>query len=368
MSGTPAPATGGQWPEPPSTNRGVLRPDDRDQGGIDYLKLTVWAEPEEVRQVLAVGVLDRYGWSVDPFDQTADWTEKAVGGRAARILDSGCLSVIEYLEEVTRKDLFCSVEIKGAGCAHLGNAGLLQLLTDLRARFRVRASRLDVMAHTEQFSPATAHQAIKADNYNSRTKLGSKFAFTTSPEGDTLYLGVVSKKSGGMMRAGDRLIRIYNRRGPTRVELELVSAYAHGGERMLFRTPLEEWPSAIRGMIRDFCDFVDRNSDPRVTRCELLPWWAAFVEGSEKISVRPQDDPWDGTIVGRVDGILQRFSGILNASVEAYGAEWVTARIERHGRLRRDRINDHDDLVRELLRYKGTGWAGIPGYDDETPF
>ncbi len=313
-------------------------------------------------------MLDRYGWSVDPFDQTHDWTEKAIGGRAARITDSGCLSVIEYLEEVTRKDLFCSVEIKGAGCAHLGNAGLLQLLTDLRARFRVRASRLDVMAHTEQFDPATAHRAIMANNFNSRTDLGSKFAFTTSPEGDTLYLGVASKRSGGMKRSGERLIRIYNRRGPTRVELELVGPYAHGGERMLFRTPLAEWPTTIRGMIRDFCDFVDRDSDPRVTRCELLPWWAAFVEGSEKISVRPQDDPWNGTIVGRADGILQRFSGILNACVEAYGKEWVIQRIERHGRLRRDRINDHDDLVRELLRYKGTGWAGIPGYDDETPF
>lgn len=368
MSGTPAPAAGGPRLEPPSTNRGVLRPDDRECGGIDYLKLTVWAEPEEVRQVLAGGVLDRYGWSVDPFDQTHDWTDKAIGGRAARITDSGCLSVIEYLEEVTRKELFCSVEIKGAGCAHLGNAGILQLVTDLRARFRVRASRLDVMAHTEHFDPATAYQTIKAGNYNSRTDLGTKYAYTTSPEGDTLYLGVESKKHGGMNRPGDRMIRIYDRRGPTRVELQLVKGYAHGGERELFETPLQDWPATIRGMMRHFCDFVDRDSDPRVTRCTSLPWWAAFVEGSEKISVRPPDDPWNGTIIGRVDGILQRFCGILYAAIVAFGADWVIQRIERHARLRRQKVDDHDDLVGELLRYKGTGWAGIPGNDDETPF
>lgn len=368
MSGTPAPAAGGPHHEPPLTNRGVLRPDDRDQGGIDYLKLTAWAEPEEVRQVLAGGVLDRYGWSVDPFDQTHDWTEKAIGGRASRILDSGCLSVIEYLEEVTQKDMFCSVEVKGTGCAHLGNGGLLQMLTELRSRFRVRASRVDVMAHTEHFEPATAHQAIQSGNYNSRTDLGTKFAFTTSPEGDTLYLGVVSKPSGGMKRSGDRLIRIYNRRGPTRVELQMVNAYAHGSGSQLFHTPLDEWPALIRGMIRDYCDFVDAASDSRITRCTMLPWWAAFVEGSEKISVRPQDDPMTGTIVGQVDGILQRFAGKLFAAKEAYGRDWIIQRIERHGKLRRDKINDHEDTVRELLRYKGTGWAGIPDHEDEVPF
>lgn len=368
MSGTPAPAAGGPHPEPPLTNRGVLRPDDREQGGVDYLKLTVWAEPGDVRQVLAGGVLDRYGWSVDPFDQTHDWTEKAVGGRAAKILDSGCLSVIEYLEEVTQKMMFCSVEVKGAGCAHLGNTGLLQLHTELRSRFRVRASRVDVMAHTEQFDPATAHQAIKSGNYNSRTDLGSKFAYIESPAGDTLYLGVVSKPSGGLKRSGDRLIRIYNRRGPSRIELQLVGCYAHGAGSEIFRTPLDDWPALIRGMMRDFCDFVDAESDSRITRCTMLPWWSAFAEGSEKISVRPQEDPMTGTIVGKVDGILQRSSGLLYAASEAYGAEWVSQRIERHGKLRRDKINDHEENVRELLRYKGTGWAGIPDYEDEVPF
>lgn len=365
MSGTPA--AGGLAPEPPSTNRGVLRPDDRVQGGIDYLKLTVWAPIPEVRRVLELGVLDRYGWSPDPYNPSEEWTTKIATGRAEEILDAGCLAIVRYRDEVIRGEDFCSVEIKGAGCAHLGNGGVRQVMTDLKARFRVRASRVDVMAHTEHFSPATAHDAVKACDYCSRTALHEKFAFTTSPEGDTLYLGVESKKSGGMKRSGERMLRIYDRRGPTRVELQLTGPHAHGGGGLLSVKPVEEWPALIRAMIRDFCDFVDRDSNERVARCVPLPWWDAFTNGAEKISVRPTDDPAQGTIVGMVDGTLQRYAGKLYAATEAYGADWIIARIERHGKLRRAKVDDHDDLVAEMLRYKGSGWAGIPGYDDEVP-
>ena len=352
--------------QPAVTNRGVVRPDDREYGGIDYLKLTVWATVEEVCDVLAGGVLDRYGWSTDPLNPIESWQDKACGGRAARILDAGCLCVVEFVEEVTQHETFCSVEIKGAGCDHLGNEGVRLILDDLRSRFRVRASRVDVMAHTEHFTPAMVRDAVFAGDYSSRSVTPAKYVFIDSADGDTCYLGVESKTAGGIKRCGDRMLSVYDRRGPTRIELQMSGDYAHGAGNLLAMTPIDEWPMLIRGLMRHYCDFIDHGKDVRLTRCPLLPWWEAFVSDAEKISVRSNELTLEGTPIGKVDGIFQRHAARLYAALEAYDKDWIIRRIEWHGK-RRD-CADHAELVTELRRYIGTGLAGVPEWEDEVPF
>lgn len=364
MNGTPSTPDA----QPPSTNRGVLRPDDRECGGVDYLKLTVWASVDEVCENLSRGVLDRYGWSVDPFNPEQEWVEKVAGGRTSRVLDSGSICVIEYREEVTRNSEFCSVEVKGAGCDHLGNEGVRLLLNDLDHMHRVRASRVDVMAHTVCFSPQTVRDAVHAGEYCSRAVKPEQMVFIESANGNTCYLGMASKPAGGLKRSGDRVLRVYDRRGPTRVELQLSREHAHGAAPHLLDTPLTDWPGLIRGFMRDYCDFIDASADKRPTRCPLLPWWAGFVEHAEKISVRPQTLPFDGTPIGIVDGTIQRYAGRLFAAQEAFGEDWINRRISRHGKQRQTKVDDHADLVAELEHYIGTGLAGVPEPEEEVPF
>ena len=352
--------------EPPLTNRGVLRPDDRLAGGVDYLNLTVWATPEEVREVLERGVLDRYGWSSDPLDPTQEWVESPAGGRVESMAHSGSVSVATYRPEVLGQSMFCSVEVKGEACAHLGNQGIRLLLDDLDARYRTRPSRVDMMAHAQAFTPRVVRDAIHAGDYCSRSVTPDKMVFTESAEGDTCYLGMVAKPRGGMKRAGDRVLRVYDRRGPARVELQMHGQYAHGMGAWLRGITCDEWPMLVRACIRHYCDFVNATADKRITRCPLLDWWSAFVEHAEKISVRVSDDPLEGTPIGKLDGIFQRYAKRLYAAMQAYGSDWIRQRIERHGRLA-----DHDDvqrLRRELERYRGSGLAGVPDHEDLPPF
>lgn len=351
---------------PPLTNRGVVRPDDRECGGIDYLKLTVWATPPEVCEFIERGILDKYGWGVDEHSSQEDWIEKPAGGRTAKVFDAGSIAVVEYTEDVYRNDEFCSVEVKGQGCEHLGNAGVQFLMIDIAERWRTRGSRVDVMAHTELFTPTMIHQAILQGNYNSRSVTSENYVFMTSQAGDTCYLGMAPKPAGGQRRIGERVLRVYDRRGPSRVELECHGGYAAGTEGNLRTTPLEEWPMLIRSMMRHYCDFVDIQSDPRKTRCLLLPWWEAFVGDVEKISVRPPDNHFEGTPIGKVDGILDRHARSLYAAQEAFGTDWINQRIERHGRIKWD--EGHAGRVADLERFKGRKIAGVPDYDDEVPF
>ena len=361
MSTTPTPDS----PQPPLTNRGVVRPDDREGGGIDYLKLTVWATVHEVCENLARGVLDRYGRSVDPFVPVEHWTEKPGGARAARIYDGGCVSVIEFRDEVTRGNTFCSVEVKGEGCAHLGNEGVQLLIHDLKTEHRVRASRVDMMAHTHAFKPRTIRDAVHAGDYSSRVVKPDSIVFIESANGDTCYLGMQSKPKGGLKRNGDRILRIYDRRGPTRVELQMCGEYAHGAGEKLAESSINEWPTLTRGLILHYCNFVDRSADERATRCPRLPWWRDFVEDVEKISVRPSQRDIEGTPLGMVDGIIKRSVKRLYAAYRVFGPDWIISRIEAHARW--IGIEHFADHIAELEPFIGTGLAGVPDDDDELP-
>lgn len=351
---------------PPLTNRGVVRPSSRQYGGIDYLKLTVWGPIEEVKQALERGILDQYGWGIDQYSIQEDWIEKTGGGRIQTIYDAGHLSLLEYTEEMTEHGEFCSVEIKGAGCDYLGNEGLKFLFVDLHDKFRIRASRVDVMAHTEHFTPQMISQAVQDDNFSSRSVNVKNLVYIHSHAGDTCYLGMVSKPKGGLKRSGERVLRVYDRRETTRIELQMSEGYAHGAGGFFAFEPVDQWPSLIRSMMRHYCDFVDRSANERVTRCPQLPWWESFIEHAEKISVRHPDNHYDTTPIGKIDGILDRFARRLYAAQEAFGKDWINQRIERHGKLKKN--EEHPTLVKELERYKGSKIAGAPAHDLDVPF
>jgi hypothetical protein len=350
---------------PPLTNRGVVRPDDRLSGGVDYLKLTVWGPIEEVRQALEWGILDQYGWGVDQYSIQEDWIEKAAGGRVENIYDAGCLQLIQHKDEAIRGDEYCTVEVKGRGCEFLGNEGIRYLFDDLGDKFKIRASRVDVMAHTDYFTPRTISDAVLAGDYSSRSVKPENRVYIESDAGDTCYLGMGSKPSGGLRRIGECALRIYDRRGTTRIELQTSGGHAHGAGGLLSMRPVEEWPGMIRGFMRHYCDFVDRAANVRVCRCPLLDWWNAFIENHEKISTNTSKDTLESTPLGKIDGTLNRYARNLYAAIEAYGADWIIKRIERHGRIKKN--EDHANLVEELVRFRGSGLAGVPDRDEDIP-
>jgi hypothetical protein len=81
------------------------------------------------------------------------------------------------------------------------------------------------------------------------------------------------------------MVRVYDRRGPTRVELEVKAERAVLLWRSLIATSEEGWSAAGMAELRAFVDFRDRSSGVRPDYCELLPWWAEFVEGAERRAV-----------------------------------------------------------------------------------
>jgi hypothetical protein len=103
-----------------------------------------------------------------------------------------------------------------------------------------------------------------------------------------------------------RYLRIYNRRGYTRVELELKGLFADAAVHRYFQETSEEWKTTAVGMLRDYIDFVDRNTGGSSTRAELLPWWQAFVGDIPRAKERPRRADPAGELLQRRKAYLTR--------------------------------------------------------------
>ena len=117
------------------------------------------------------------------------------------------------------------VVLPGDACA-VGVDALLQLLTRLKMwSSRCAVVRLDLAVDSVPFTPLDAYRAVLAGQTVSWVKRGRDGLVDAhvdlvqrAGEGNTLYVG---------RRSSRRCVRIYDRRGPTRIELETKDAYAH---------------------------------------------------------------------------------------------------------------------------------------------
>lgn len=181
------------------------------------------------------------------------------------------------------EDMGVSVEVEGEGCELLGFDGLCSLWADLQ----LRVSRIDLAADGAPFSPAKAWEAWTAGQVRTKVKTKARAitgregwrsgTWMSSAEGDTAVFG--SARS-------NRLIRVYDRRGATRVELQVRKEAAEAIASDVFLRPFEELPRAVLGHIRAFVDFVDVEASGNIGRAPLLPFWDAFCGHVEKAQVR----------------------------------------------------------------------------------
>jgi DNA relaxase NicK len=123
-------------------------------------------------------------------------------------------------------------------------------------------------------------------------------------------------------RTSERYARVYDRRGPTRFELECKAERAAAVWALLMGTSLEGWSELIRGHVRDFCDFA-------------RPWWEAIMGGtaramlrlgsfalataeSARAWLRKQAAPWLAALVQLDGGSLEFVSELLSTGRHRY--------------------------------------------------
>lgn len=247
----------------------------------------------------------------------------------------------------TRPDVF--VSIKGTACEEMGLSNLAALSVVLELE---PSSRLDVAWDVGVFTPDTVETAFRAGqvvaridrSLNPETGRMRGIERRENHEGQTVYLG---------SRTSERFVRVYDRRGPTRLEMELKERRAvELWRRMLALNDEAAWGLEALAELRHFLDFrevvLGKRSGKPVAASErpLLGWWAEFVQGAERRSVvLPRKAPK----LEKMDAWLRRqVAPVLALVVDAFG-ESVVRDMLTVGRARYQERPDRVALLVDAL-------------------
>jgi DNA relaxase NicK len=159
-------------------------------------------------------------------------------------------------------------EIPGQACEQI-DWGILQALDDiLRSNYpeQYYYSRLDFAFDDLPFKPQDVEEAINGGHVRSLAKRETmtinKSPFEKKENGE---LGTYTVNFGS--RQSERMIRVYDRRGFTRLELEMKGKRADLVAKQIFRaSDVSEWFSIALSHLRDYINFD-------------ATWWEEFVYG-----------------------------------------------------------------------------------------
>ena len=162
----------------------------------------------------------------------------------------------------------------------------------------IRITRFDIAIDHCPFSPRTVFDAMDRGDFRSKSRPGAWYPDTGT--GSTVYLG--SKKS-------DKQLRVYDRRGPTRLELQFrrIPAFVLCMEAILCSS--DEWPAHAVGVVRSMVDFVDRKSN--ATQSPLLPWWEEFIGAAIEVRLPTAADTPDS--IAKLRGYVERIAPSVKA-------------------------------------------------------
>jgi hypothetical protein len=245
--------------------------------------------------------------------------------------DGYLLGPVAVFAHPERSEMGVMVDIDGDGCETLGWAKVAEIHDALG----LRATRFDMAVDGCGFTPAELRDAWRRGDVRTRVQVRKgaredrqwrRSQWTEYDDGDLFTMG--SRKS-------TQYARCYDRRGPTRLELELKDEPAACAANEIMRmVGLGDAgvPERVLSWIRRFVDVVDAGSDINATRRTLLPWWAAFVGAASKARVvTVGKEP--RTCAETRDWFAEQMSATLAVLSEAYGAPEVM-RLVRVGRKR----------------------------------
>jgi len=223
------------------------------------------------------------------------------------------------------------VIMTGAVCDQLP-AGVISQFLHAAANGRMRLRRIDIAfdglvdLDGKAISPRALFERVRVDRSILRTWANrDSICYHETLEaggGETIDIGA---------RSSERYVRIYNRRGLTRLELELKGQRAEMLPKKWANAPVFFGAFAV-GMLRDFLDFVESSKRPNTA--PLQPWWAAMVERFERIPMRIK--PGEITVDGRWEWLKRQTSASLLMIIRASGgeSEKIIERLIEEGNLR----------------------------------
>ena len=261
------------------------------------------------------------------------------GGRGFKEIQTGLAGFKIYLHPSSGDNEYFHFEIPGEACDSLRWEYYFALINYLESNFpgKYFFKRIDLAFDDVPFTPKDIEEAIIAENVRSLAKRESLEIFNSPyKQNDNGDHGCYTVNFGS--RSSERMVRVYNKRGFTRVELQTKDARAHAiGMQLLNIQDVNCW---FPVMISHLLDFLYVDTD----------WWKEFVSGNGRAYLtvsEPRKAELDRLANWFVKQIAPAFSVLVD------GLDGVELQhMIKQGRRRRNA--KYESLVQGHIRGKGT--------------
>ncbi len=251
---------------------------------------------------------------------------KGNGGRGYRQIQSGLFEIKLYTNPGKIDEEHFHLEIPGKACEFLSSVKYAAIFEYLESLYKdkYKFKRIDLAFDYVEFTPQQVYEAVLANRLRSlakretlRQENSPLLAREDGQKGtQTVYLG--SNQS-------NRMIRVYNRRGFTRLELQAKDDRANLIARDLFTTNPENWYSLGISHLRDYVDFFE-------------PWWDRFV-ASQGRAYKTLAIPEDQSLLNSITWVQNQVSQTLSVIEDVHGKALIEKIIELGRRKRGKRFD-----------------------------
>ncbi|MCW5887497.1 MAG: replication initiation factor domain-containing protein [Anaerolineales bacterium] len=163
---------------------------------------------------------------------------------------------------------YAHLEFPGSACDALPPKLIQEFIVTLNRWEKFRVSRLDLAWDGVGFTPQHVVEAVSEEKLRSLLKRKTLHVHDQPfEEREDGVMGTSSVRLGS--NQSSRMLRVYDKRGPVRLEFQTRSERADLVARdVLARLP-QAWAEAALAHLRDYVDFEDEG--------RLLSWWEQFV-------------------------------------------------------------------------------------------
>lgn len=284
---------------------------------IHWLSMTVWSSREDAFLLYERLFKNHFG----------NLEIKGNGGRGYRRIHSGLFEIKLYTEPGKSDEEHFHLEIPGKACEFLSSIKYCAIFEYIRAQFgdQFKFKRIDLAFDYLGFTPQQVYDSALAGNLRSlarretlRQENSPLLAREDGLKGtQTVYLG--SSQS-------QRMIRVYNKRGFTRLELQARDDRAHLIACELFgKDETDRWFSTGISHLRDYIDFFE-------------PWWDQFIAAQGR-AYKTLANPEEQSLVNSIAWVEKQASQILSVIEDVHGKELISQIIDLGRKKRGSRFD-----------------------------
>jgi DNA relaxase NicK len=207
--------------------------------------------------------------------------DKGHGARGYKLISEALAGSKVYSDHVTAKEdkQHCHIEIPGSACEAIIPSvypELVNYLVQNNIRFNIK--RADFAFDGVPFSPQDFYDGLMSDNLVSLIKRDPsldndsiRVAQSPCQLRENGEVGTMTVYAGSS--SSQRMVRVYNKRGDTRLEFQLRDERAQAVCLDTFSHEWAEWEYIIKSHLRQFIDF------------SKTEWWAVFVSIADRASL-----------------------------------------------------------------------------------